>query len=193
VIQLKVDLTEEFDIEYDAHKLFSLNTDAPQIFSSANDLLAINGLPLTTTEVPIDVLGADSLSMTILLSENSGFGDIFLIDHYTGNQVNLSLEDYSFIHNQSVSNRFTVYFTTITGTRDLEKEPINIYAYQKQIRVIIPEGQLAEIFVYNLTGQIIQQVSGQSGLNNISIQTNGYYVVRTVSKSVVSTKKVFIQ
>ena len=193
IIELDKDFTEGFDSDFDAHKLFSFNTDAPQIFSTANELMAVNGLPLSTYQVPIDVRGAQDLEMTISLTENQGFDAVYLVDHFTGRQTNLTAEDYSFIYNQSVTDRFTVYFTTVTGIDDLEKEFFKIYTYHKEIRVIIPEGQQTEIFVYNLTGQITHQIAGHPGMNEIQVSTTGYYVVRAVSNSIVSIKKVFIQ
>ena len=193
IIQLHENFTDEFDCQYDAHKLFSLNTNAPQVYSTANNFLAINGLPLSTTEVPIDVRGADSLMMTFSLTESTGFGDVFLLDHHTGGQINLSVEDYAFTYDQNIKDRFTVYFTTVTDIYDLDKDPIKIYAYQKVIRVMVPDRQETEIFVYNLTGQITHQITGHPGMNEIQVNTTGYYVVRAVSNSIVSTKKVFIK
>lgn len=192
VICLMESATNGFDTDFDAHKLFSFNTDAPQIYSTANDFMAINGLPISTSEIPIDVRGADNMEMTISLSENDGFRNIYLSDNYTGTQTNLINDEYSFNYNSDITDRFTVYFTTM-GLPDQKTETFRIYAYDRAINIIVPEGQNAEIYVYNLTGQEIVHAKAREGINKIPIGDIGFYVVKVVSSSSLSAKKVFIK
>ena len=192
VIQISEAATEEFDEEFDAHKLFSFNQAAPQIYSTANNFMAVNGLPVNTTEVQIDVRGANATDMTISLTENNGFGDIFLLDNYTGTQTNLVISSYDFTYDSDITDRFLLYFTAVGIPSILENE-VNIYSFKKNIIVTLPKDQEAKIFVYNLTGQTITQKEGTPGTNKIAIDMMGYYVVKVVNNTTLETKKVFIR
>ena len=191
VILLSEGASEDFDNEIDAHKLFSFNTDVPQIYSTANDFMAVNALPLSTAEIPIDVRGADGSEMEISLTENTKLGNIFLKDNFTNIHTNLENETYTFKYISDITDRFTIYFTVV-GLENNLIESFKIYSYKKEINVIIPQSQNAEIFIYNLTGQNIVHKKGQSGLNSISIDKIGYYVVKVVNSTSITTKNVFI-
>jgi len=59
--------------------------------------MAINVLPEQNTEIPVDVRGTNGETLTISATEILGFGEVFMLDNYTGNEINLSKNDYEFV------------------------------------------------------------------------------------------------
>jgi hypothetical protein len=193
VIHLSETATEDFDPDFDAHKLTSFIADAPQIFSTLPVKMAINSLPVSTSEVDIDVTGADDTNMTISLTENNGFSNIYLSDNHTGMQINLIYESYNFHYDSDITNRFTIYFTMVGVEDEINVETARVYSYGNEISAIIPEGQNNEIIVYNLIGQTIFETRGVPGINMITIDKTGYYIVKLIGKNSILSKKVFIK
>ena len=192
VIYLNNDAHIGFDADFDAYKLFSFNTEVPQIYSVSNDKMAVNSLPIATTHISIDVIGVDNADMTISLTENNDFGTIYLTDNYLGIQTNLLDEVYNFKYNADFSDRFTISFTTT----DIESNVVEfhkIYSYNKEINVVASENQSVEIFVYDISGQLVSRLKGYQGLNKILMKNTGQYIVKVVGSSSVTTKKVFIK
>ena len=185
--------TADFDADFDAHKLFSFNTDAPQIYSTANNFMAVNSLPMATSEIPIDVRGANDMEMTISMTEHNGYEQVFLRDNLSGINTNLTDDNYNFKYDNSILDRFAIYFIIAGLEEQSIKDVFNIYAYGKEINVIIPDEQNAEIFVYNLNGQTISHSSGSTGANKIPMVKMGYYLVKVVSDNSITTQKVFIK
>ncbi len=192
VIYFEEAATESYDPDFDAHKLFSFNTDAPQIFSTANNNMAINVLPIENTEVPVDVIGVDGDNMIITATEVIGFGDVFILDNYTGIQTNLSNSSYEFMYEENITDRFLVFFTTVSVPENQSKL-FKTYSYENNVRVIIPRGTDAEIEIYNLIGQKITQAKAHAGINDIPVYETGYYLVKIMDDNNVVAKKVFIR
>lgn len=192
IIRLDPEATEGFESNLDMHKMFSYNEDLPQLFSTANDNMVINVLPLETVSIPMDVIGKDGNEMNISIVESNDFDQIFLSDDYLGTQTNLMETSYSFIYDASQSDRFTVYFTLV-GMEDNILEDIKIYSYNKKVKVEIPLEIDGQIQIVNLMGQIVKEVSARSGSQEISIEKTGYYLVRIIGNNRSISRKVFIQ
>ncbi len=194
VIKLDENATEGYDSQLDAHKLFSFDPDYPQIFSTANGNMSINTLPLETGFVPLDVKGKDGDMMTISAAEINNLGDVWLVDEYNGIQTDLTKDDYSFLYDKDVAGRFTLYFN-ITGVDNslLKENEYNIFAYHDNLNVIIPEGEMATIEVFNLLGQRVKYLTNAKGFTRFNLPGAKYYVVRVKGATNVETKKIFIQ
>ena len=191
IIHLSENATTGFDSDFDAYKLFSFNTDVPQIYSTIPTNMAVVGLPIATSDIPVDVRGTDNAQMSISLTENNGFGSVYLVDNYLGTQTNLLNDDYDFVYEVEVTDRFIINFT-ITDVENYVACGYKIYSYNKEIKVVIPDSETAEIYIYNLSGQTIFHSKGHQGLNRITIEKTGQYIVKVVGNSSVTTKKVFI-
>jgi hypothetical protein len=182
----------DFDGNLDAHKMFSFEEDYPQLYSTANNSMAINSLPTDYREaISMDVVGVDGHSMTISVSEALDFEELYLKDEFTGELTNLLLEDYTFSYNAEVSDRFTLLFT-ISDVNELSKDEIRIFAHNKTIQVNLGLDDNANIAVYTLLGQEVVSINS-NGLTQIPVYNTGYYVVKVSSDNGVSTKKVFIK
>ncbi|MDP2722913.1 MAG: GEVED domain-containing protein [Bacteroidales bacterium] len=191
IIRLDAEATEGFDSHLDMHKMFSFNEDSPQLFSTANDKMAINVLPLEIVSVPIDVIGKDGNEMNISIVESSDFANVYLSDDYLGIQTNLMESSYSFNYDASQTDRFTVYFT-IVGVENNKLEDIKIYSYKKKVKVEIPLEMDGQIQIVNLMGQTVKEVNARSGSQEISIEKTGYFLVRIIGNAGSISRKVFI-
>ena len=192
VIYFDADATDGFDSQFDAHKLFSFDQTRPHIYSTANNKMAINVLPIENTEVLVDVSGVDGEFMTIESTEILGFGDVFMLDNYTGMQTNLSEASYTFMYDEDVSNRFLIFFTTVS-TPEISDEFVTIYSFDNNVRVIVPEETQANIVIYNLVGQKLSTTSAHKGVVDIPVYETGYYLVKVMDNNNIVTKKVFIK
>jgi len=192
VIYFEAEATVGYDSQFDAHKLFSFNEDRPHIYSTANYFMAINALPVENTEVPVDVVGIDGKTMTIAATEVVGFGDVFMLDNYTGIQTNLAQTNYEFLYDEDITNRFLLFFSTVS-TPDNIDELFTIYSHDNNVRVFIPIETNAKVVIYNLIGQKVNQTTAHKGINNIPVYESGYYLVTVVDNNTIVTKKVFIK
>ena len=191
IIHLSENATTGFDSDFDAYKLFSFNTDVPQIYSTIPTNMAVVGLPIATSDIPVDVRGTDNAQMSISLTENNGFGSVYLVDNYLGTQTNLLNDDYDFVYEVEVTDRFIINFT-ITDVENYVACGYKIYSYNKEIKVVIPDSETAEIYIYNLSGQTIFHSKGHQGLNRITIEKTGQYIVKVIGQTMVTTEKVII-
>jgi hypothetical protein len=192
VIYFDAEATAGYDSQFDAHKLFSFNQDRPHIYSTANDFMAINALPIENTEVPIDVSGVDGENMTIAATEVVGFGDLMLLDNATGAQTNLVMENYEFTYSGDISDRFLLFFTTVNTEEELESN-FDIYSFDKNIRVVLHNQRDAEIVIYNLMGQELNHLTAEGTITDITMFETGCYVVKVISNNKVETSKVIIR
>ena len=190
-IIFREDATTGFDTQYDAHKLFSLNSAVPQIYSTANNFMAVNILP-DIISVAIDVKANDGESITIAAVETSDFENVYLEDLYTGSVTNLITEDYTFTSFEGVEDRFIVHFLPLSVGNNME-ELINIYSHQQDVFVIVPESTQGEIFIYNMMGQVVANTQINGTLNEVTLKESGYYIVKVVSAENTITQKVFIK
>ncbi|PIQ29648.1 MAG: hypothetical protein COW63_12030 [Bacteroidetes bacterium CG18_big_fil_WC_8_21_14_2_50_41_14] len=194
VIHFTEGATVDYDGEFDAHKFFSYTPGFPQLYSTANDFMAINSLPSEYREsIPMDVRGANGNELTISATETGGFDKLYLKDESTGNVVNLKDESYSFTYDDAITDRFTILFS-IT---DVEENPLSadarIFASDRTIQVVLQGMDQANISVYNLLGQVIDSRMNSGTVTRIPVQQSGYYLIKVSNGTQVSTQKVFIK
>ena len=192
VIYFDENATTGYDYNMDAHKLFSYNESVPQISFADNGFMAINVLPEQNTEIPVDVRGTNGETLTISATEILGFGEVFMLDNYTGNEINLSKNDYEFVFVENVTNRFTLFFTTV-GNDDKQHSPINIYSYNKTLRIVTSGLLDASIIVYNIMGQEISSTRSNNTITNIPVYNSGYYIIKVVYDNCIETRKVYVK
>ncbi|MDP2722948.1 MAG: fibronectin type III domain-containing protein [Bacteroidales bacterium] len=192
IIRLDAAATEGYDGQFDMHKMFSWSEDQPQLYSTANNFMAINVLPLETVSVPMDVRGVDGNEMTLSLEEVTDFVQVYLSDNYTGAQTNLMETPYSFIYDAGQTDRFTIYFTVV-GTQENELDNIRVFSFDQKIRVVIPMEMNSHVEVVNMLGQKVIATDAHLGTQDIQINQRGYYLVNITGENQCITKKVFIQ
>lgn len=185
--------TTGYESTFDAHKLFSWDVTYPQIFSTANNNMAINGLPLDYTgSVAIDVRGEDDSEMTISLTEANQFAEVYLEDDYTGIVTDLKLADYTFNYDADITDRFNVFFS-VTDIEDNDQLSVKVYAYNNNIKVYVDAMQSTDITVTNLLGQTVTRVAANSTETIIPVNETGIYIVTVSNELGVRSEKVFIK
>ena len=195
VVRFTDDATHGFDGDFDASKFFSFNADYPQIYSTANNFMAINSLPFVEwVKIQMDVRGKDGNSMTITATEFADFDRVFLKDNFTGVTTDLSSDAYTFTYDADVTSRFTLLFSiTDLDEGSLMADAVNIFAADKYIHVVLDQQVNADITVYNLMGQEIATRSANSTVTRIPVAKTGYYLVKVSDGKQYSTQKVFIK
>ena len=163
-IVLKEDATPWFDGNFDAYKLFSLNTSAPLIYSVSEDLLslAINSTPMVHGEIviPVGVKSGDNSISDISALESDHFEEgikVTLEDLKTGIIQNLKEKPtYQFYyHSDDDPIRFLLHFSQINGVDENHfPAKIHIYAYDHSV-IVVPETIFhhCSAIVYNMSGK----------------------------------------
>ncbi len=186
VVRFADGATEGFDGEWDAYKMTG-GADAPQFSSLTADgiSLAINSLPLGAGEVvvPLNFSFSASSDVTFTASSMESFKPsttIYLEDKGLSKMINLKQEPvYTFSYQAgSAVDRFNLHFNGLTGISE-NNTTVNSNAFISNglIYLDVPsmQGQLAEITVYNMLGQVIR--SQEKTVNGIiSIEAPWYRV-----------------
>ncbi len=194
VIRLTDNATADFDGNLDAYKLFSFENGYPQIFSTANGNMSINSLPLSVLEesVALDVRGTDGNILTISATEFGDIEKLYLKDELTGDIADLKTETYSFTYDADAEDRFTILFGITDINENVVSEDAKIFAYNKNIQIVLDGMNRADISVYNLLGQVVTS-SSTTSMTSIPMEKSGYYLVKVSDGENVITKKVFIK
>jgi len=87
----------------------------------------------------------------------------------------------------------SLHFAPLSVDDDLA-EAATIYAYGNEVRVTLTSTVNAEsITVYDMMGKEVTTVAANAGLNVITMDTPGNYVIKVVSDNNVITEKVFVK
>jgi hypothetical protein len=192
IIYFREEATIGFDNQMDAHKLPSFYETAPYIYSTANEGMAINVLPEVVT-VPLNVkVGIESGTYTIDTVSDGEFNELYLKDLSTGEITDLNKNAYTFNYIPGIENRFELHFAPL-GVDDVANDLFNIYSYDRDIYVAVPQNTKGEIAVYDMMGKEITRQSISGTVNIITLENSAYYVVKVLSDEGMATKKVFIK
>lgn len=193
-IVFKEGATTDYEGTFDAHKLFSFNEDYPQIYSTANEFMAINSLPYNYREsIAIDVRGENGNEMTITATETADIDVIYLQDEATGIIVDLTEESFTFTYDSGISDRFIISFGITNVTENQVGFDAKVFASNGAINVMLSEFENVDINVYNLLGQNVASQSTTGTHSRINVQQSGYYLVKLSNGTKISTQKVFIR
>jgi len=119
--------------------------------------------------------------------------NVILEDLVLHTQTDLMENDYTFIYNlDDPDGRFIIHFTPLAVNENLA-DLVNIYSYNKDVYVKVPENTKGNITVYNMMGQEVVSTSITDVINVISLEQCTYYVVTVLSNESVVTKKVFVK
>jgi hypothetical protein len=192
--------TNNYDVQYDASKLFANDNNIPEIYTtSGNHNLVINIFKNAPIAIPMNIRLGVSDNVTLTASEFANFDanvSIKLEDLLLGTTQDLRLNP-SYTFAASIgdnANRFILHFATATGINENNGGNTSIYAYDNTIYVNTTE-QVKEINIYNMLGQVITSVAGNGkSLNTIKVdKATAYYVVKVTTDKGVRTEKVFVK
>jgi uncharacterized protein (DUF2141 family) len=202
IVQFNEEATVGFDNEFDAWKCKGDDV-APQLYSVyGNNELTVNILPFEGENMIIPVnfeAGAEGL-YTITAADLENFDEsveVYLEDLKENNMVDLKqVSSYSFNAEPiDDENRFLLHFrNTAFGTEENTiNDDLNIYSYNKDIYVTVPENTRGNIVVYNMMGQEVANKRIDDVQNIITLEKCSYYVVKVLSDESMVTRKVFIK
>ncbi len=192
IVRFHTQATEGYDSQLDMHKYFSLDETMPQIYSTANNYMSVNALPFGIPSASVDVRGVDGHEFTIELEEVENFAEVYLTDEYLGITTNLMEQPYRFTYEAAQTDRFTVFFSVV-GTQENQLDNVQVYSFDKKVRVIIPTQMQAHVEVVNMLGQTVRELDAHMGTQEIDLDHSGYYVVSITDKNQTLTRKVFIK
>ncbi len=194
--------TTGYDFNYDAAKLAG-GTETPQIYSllQDNQKVAYNIQPSVNanTVVPMGFTCGVNGSFTLNASNLTSFdasARIYLEDLKEGTIQDLKANpDYTFEYAAGdAANRFVLHFSNITGINDQHANGVQVYSYEASLYIKNLDNQsLKNVFVYDLLGkEVFQSALNTSPLQKFVLSlTQGYYVVKVVSATGVTTQKVY--
>jgi len=193
VIHFKEEATPQFDGQYDAYKFFAYEESYPQLYSITDKNLAINALPETEMIQLGFQVGIDGV-YEIQSEKISDISEVWLEDTFTETYTDLAKDSYSFNYSTSDdASRFILHFVPMSVEDDLVTSIYNIYSYDKDVYVSVPQNSKGTIQVYDMMGREIAQASISGSTNVITLSKSGYYVVKVLSDEGIATQKVFIK
>jgi hypothetical protein len=200
-VYMRAGATESFDSEYDAHKLFGFNAEAPHIYTSFGEYnFAINGQPMVESlSIPVKVKTSQSGEFTFTASGFESFdGYYFFILEDKVNGINFDLKKNSELvlnlNAGETNDRFMLrIFKSALGIGDEVSASIHIYSENKSVYIEnCTEGQ---VDIYNMAGKVVSSSRvAESSLNMISLNVpTGIYVVKMTTQNSSISSKVFIK
>ncbi len=183
----------------DAIKLFSYNTDIPQIYTVTDDLfnLAINSIPTITESliIPVAIKVYTNSLMTITLTGISGaFHDQGILIHDSTANIyhNLAqISDYHFMANINDDKRFYLKFNPL-GVSELSKiNQIQAFISNNMLQILNLDSTIESVEILNLQGQTMfsSKIENES-LNIPFMFSSGVYLLRLRTNESIFTKKI---
>lgn len=186
--------TPGFDGQYDAYKMFSwFNDEAPQIYQNAGEnQLSINVLPETEV-IPVGFSAGVNGTYEISIREVKDLDYVVLEDLKTGIETDLLSGPYSFEYDVNENaERFVLHFGPL-AIDELTGEFAQVYAYNSDVCISIPAGFSGEAAIFDIMGQEIARFAVNSGLNKVTLETSGYYLVKVYAEGSMMTEKVYVK
>ncbi|GAB4325213.1 MAG: hypothetical protein Kow00127_17940 [Bacteroidales bacterium] len=192
VVRFTSEATTQFDSQWDAHKLFGYQSEAPQIWSVMDGDYSINALP-EPQPVVIGVKAEEAGWFTITATEINDIDQLWLVDNLTGTVTNLKEESYSFDYEPGVMDqRFELFFNPLTAVSESVLPEPEIRSIDGGVKIIVPGIPRGEWEVYSITGQIVQSGHIEKSATVVTGLENGVYLVRVRNNNGVMTTKVQI-
>jgi PKD repeat protein len=176
------DASTEYDPDYDAIKLFSIDDKIPQIYSGNNIRYAVQTIP-QKSKVGISVRwNKNGKKLKLKLAECENIDDVFLLDKYTGESWNLSSADYDFSYSDDIENRFVLSFEPMI----VESSAVDNLQIQTQDNKIIVYNNdklnVESVEIFDLLGRILYRHNGAiQDKIEVELNKSGIYFVRIYS------------
>ena len=192
VIRFDAGATSQFDGQYDAAKLGADDATLPQLYSIADRNLAYNALPQTGL-VQLGFTAGVSTVFTIGINAIDGISEISLEDTNTGIFTDLTKNSYSFTAAPGdAEQRFVLHFGALS-VNEKESSFANIYSNARTVYIDLKDNVKGDVFVYNISGQMVATLPAASGSKRIILANTGNYIVKVITNQSTMVKKVFVQ
>ena len=192
--------TSGYDAGYDG-KLLESNGDV--IYSTVDDkTLVINALGTFSSSDEIKISSNFTVvgNYTMSIAQKEGLFEsgqkIYLKDHLTGTDTELTAGDYTFAATAGLNtDRFTVVFAKpVLVTSDVTKNQVTIYVAEQTVHIKSSK-KLASLEVYEMSGKLLKTAKNiNSQTASILVSYKGVAVVKMVMENgEVVTKKIIIK
>lgn len=168
---------EKFSFRDGNTKLYIPQDDADYAIVNSN----------ATDEVSLYFKAATTGNYTISMKQSDAdLGYLHLIDRLTGADVNMLLDDYTFVGSpRDTENRFIVRFSE----NSYGMAENNYFAYQNGDQIIVNGN--GELQVFDATGRMVMNTN-VNGIQTVNVPTTGMYIFRMVGESV-QTQKIVVR
>jgi len=189
-----------FDAEYDALKLFSFNSQVPQLFTYTDvswNSLAINSQnkPYAGLNIPIG-FKAPTGSYTISAKEFNFTSNLSVVlkDNKLNIEVDLTNLNYTFQHGEfDDPARFVIYFKTTVGIEKLSQFDGTIYSSRNELFVSTDLQEEFNIEVYDIRGSKLYSDTFSNEFHKTFDFATGNYIVKLNSQTGSYVKKIYFQ
>ncbi|ASB50885.1 Ig-like domain-containing protein [Alkalitalea saponilacus] len=189
-IAIVPDAKEKAEDKYNSHKKLSYNTNFLELFTlSDGERLAINSLPLTSSEMTIplgySVRKAGNVEISINMSTLPYDYTVILKDKQTGIETDLYDSSYMFSVDGAAVNhsRFEIMLKSgvVTDLSKLDRrdiqENIIVYTFESKIYAYISELNRPQYYLYDLQGRLIDSGRLYNDINNeILVENKGLFI-----------------
>lgn len=168
---------EKFSFRDGNTKLYIPQDDADYAIVNSN----------ATGEVSLYFKAATTGNYTISMKQSDAdLGYLHLIDRLTGADVNMLLDDYTFVGSpRDTENRFIVRFSE----NSYGMAENNYFAYQNGEQIIVNGN--GELQVFDATGRMVMNTN-VNGIQTVNVPATGMYIFRMVGESV-QTQKIVVR
>jgi serine protease inhibitor len=189
-----------FDGGFDAKQINTAGAVFSSMLDSEKMVIQSRGTFTNLDQVSLGIKTPTSGLYTLGIGQKQGIFDgnqnIFLKDNLTGTTHNLSLEDYTFVANNSeINSRFTIVYEAALGNNNLVFSPENVIVFENnKILNISATEDLKSLKIFDIQGRNIFEVQNINTktmvLNNFRPQQQFLLMQITNSNNQTVTKKV---
>jgi hypothetical protein len=130
---------------------------------------------------------------SIAISQLNGISKATLEDTKTNTFTDLTKGAYAFSWSAGESDqRFKLHMGSL-GVDDSKAAGVAIYSYHKTAYINLASQVKGDIYIFNISGQLVASIPSASGMNEIQLPVTGNYIVKVVTGSTAEVKKIFIQ
>jgi len=206
IIRFLEGTTFDFDLNYDAMKLFSINDEVPQLYlEQGKHKMALNTLPAIEDDLALALYfrcakeGLFSIELEPRTNLSSST-EIYLFDRQEKKTINLGKDSlYSFYHHvYDAGDRFTVYFNPNPDIINNITPDSWFLVYSNGNTINIIKNTIrdihGEIRIFNMMGQpLYHSVLGNDEKRSFQVNfPTGYYIVSLVTQENVINTKIFV-
>ena len=170
-------------------KIAHLNDDAQMIYFPKDGVnYAITNVRSDVRRIPVSFKSPNAGKYTISIDlKKHKHGNVYLIDNNTGEKIDISNSDYTFLTTTSNKEK---HFTLVLNSNSDDN-----FLYISNNNIIIDDIKGAgKIYIYDVTGRLILEDNANTSacISTESIK-KGFYVVHLIDSSGAKTQKISIQ
>ena len=194
-IKLMSEASDDFDFDYDAHKIVSLGESNSQIYSKYFDTkLAIDCRPETDI-IQLGYQNNQNGQYSIEKVDIIGISVAELEDTKTNTFHDLNKGAYQFNWNTNDSEERFILHLKATGIDEMEEQDVQVYAAGGQVYIRMNEqNKFNQVMIYDLAGRLTYESQlNEHSLQSIDLnQLSGTYLVHLIGENQNQTKKIVL-